>query len=143
MTKLEFKPQIRRLLIIKIKQINFFQPKMTTSQLLLRPLPITIGPYTLVQSLGDGGTAVVFKAISDNGNFALKVFERQAQNTEQVQLYMANEVESLLLCSSHKNIVKLVDSSYETSATDGRGNSFSCAYIALEMLPSGDLFDLV
>ena len=86
---------------------------------------------------------MVFKAIADSGTYALKVFERQAQNTEQVNLYIANEVESLQLCYSHKNIVAMIDSSYKTSATDGRGNTFSCAYIALEMLPSGDLFDLV
>lgn len=53
---------------------------MTTKELIQRPLPITIEAYTLVQCLGDGGTAVVYKAIHGSGSFALKVFEYQERN---------------------------------------------------------------
>lgn len=56
---------------------------------------------------------------------------------------MLNEVNALHKCDSNKNIVKMVDHSYESIATDGQGNKFACAFIALELLPKGDLFDFV
>jgi len=97
-----------------------------------------------VKTLGSGVSAKVKLAQTDKGEFcALKIFAKDNPvNTEQAMKTLQDEV-SAYRTLKHKNIVNLFDFKEDATWIHGDGRTEQVAYMVLEFVNGGELFDFV
>jgi serine/threonine protein kinase len=95
---------------------------------------LTVGPYRLLDRLGEGGVCRVFKARDARTDdvVALKVLRQQLMNNTEVFRRFQREIR-VTLALDHPNIVHTIDAHL----------SESIGYLAMEYLPGTDLHHLV
>jgi tRNA A-37 threonylcarbamoyl transferase component Bud32 len=107
------KPEkIRRLkdTIIKIEQLNNISSNVSNLNSVLNQDNPKVSDYVLLEKLGVGSTAVVYKAINirTKNLVALKLIHKHILNEDIIKERVENEIEINKLLS-HPNIVKLLD----------------------------------
>jgi serine/threonine protein kinase/Tfp pilus assembly protein PilZ len=70
--------------------------------------PQTIGPYTLLASIGKGGLSYVFLAVKDGDSFALKCLKPKRSEDPQAVASFVREV-SIAMRLDHPNVLKVLD----------------------------------
>jgi serine/threonine-protein kinase ULK/ATG1 len=90
----------------------------------------TVGNYTLVEKLGQGSYATVYKGYHkvNGGDYAVKVISRQRIGNEKLQRNLEQEI-SIMKDISHENVVRLF----------GTFTSKNNIYLVLEYCGGGDL----
>jgi tetratricopeptide (TPR) repeat protein len=79
----------------------------------IQPLPRTLGPYLLVEEVGEGGMGIVFRALDSQGeNVALKLVRPDIANEGEVRRRFIREARAAARLI-HPNIVRLLDFSSE------------------------------
>jgi len=90
----------------------------------------TVGNYTLVEKLGQGSYATVYKAHhkSNGGDYAVKVISREKIGSAKLQMNLEQEI-SIMKEINHENVVRLF----------GTFTSKNNIYLVLEFCGGGDL----
>lgn len=90
----------------------------------------TVGNYTLVEKLGQGSYATVYKAHhkSNGGGYAVKVISREKIGSAKLQMNLEQEI-SIMKEINHENVVRLF----------GTFTSKNNIYLVLEFCGGGDL----
>lgn len=93
-----------------------------------------VGPYRVLETLGSGGMAVVYKAVQPSLErfVAIKELRREFVHDRQVAARFAREAASLATLQ-HENIVHIYDYLYDQES----------AHIVMELVEGIDLFDLL
>jgi serine/threonine protein kinase len=107
-------------------------------------MPYTIDTYTCEKTLGSGISAKVKLARSADGTrVALKVFDKtNPQNSAKAIETLKNEAE-VYKNLNHPYMVKLLDFKEHAIKTKSDGTQVPVAYMALELITGGELFDFV
>lgn len=108
-------------------------------------MPSKLDHYTCVKTLGSGISAKVKLAIDHNTNqkVALKIFDRTlAFNTQKVFDTIRKEVE-VYSTLNHPYMVRLLNFKEDAIWVKGSGQQVRVAYMALELITGGELFDYV
>jgi tRNA A-37 threonylcarbamoyl transferase component Bud32 len=104
--------KVRRLkdTIIKIEQLNNTSSNVSNLNSVLNEDNPKVSDYVLLEKLGVGATAVVYKAINTKTKnlVALKLIHKHILNEDIIKERVENEIEINKLLS-HPNIVKLID----------------------------------
>jgi carbon catabolite-derepressing protein kinase len=99
--------------------------------------------YLIESSIGNGGSSIVFKAISEQGLSALKIVRKDKQLTCKIkQDIVTRECDILNYLGFHPNITFIKDSNchgYSISRT----HTTPICYISFEFCQNGSLFDLI
>lgn len=92
-----------------------------------------LGPYQIVEVIGEGGMCRVFRARRDDLDIdcALKILRNEMRSDTRVRDYFLTEADLSMLVR-HPNLIR----SYDAGEIEGR------AYIAMELLEGGTLSDL-
>jgi len=103
-------------------------------------MPSTIDEFTLAKTLGEGVSCKVKEGKDAQGNkFAIKVMN--SSTDAQMKELLQTEV-GYLKGLNHKNIVNLIKVS-EQGTYSSKGSQKKVAYVALELVSGGELFDWV
>lgn len=106
----------------------------------------TLGEYSLLKMLGKGAFSKVFlgEHMETGKLYALKVIDKTKKDSEMDFNALAEKEIEITREISHPNIIKMYDSStseFITITETGRQKEVN--YLALEMAPEGELFDLI
>lgn len=106
-------------------------------------MPSKLDQYTITKTLGKGASAIVkLGSTSDGKRVALKIFDKQnPKNTKKALDALKNEVDSFRLLK-HPYMVNLIDFKEHAIWVKSDGN-IAVAYMALELIEGGELFDYV
>ncbi len=115
--------------LVEIGKLNVWQAK----QLLDGQTKFTLGPYRIIDSIGQGGMGQVFKAEHQvlGRVVAIKVLPRAKSTPEAIKSF-TREIQALASLD-HKNLVEAVDAGHD-------GNVY---YMVTEYVPGSDLHKLV
>jgi serine/threonine protein kinase len=107
-------------------------------------MPYTIDTYTCEKTLGSGISAKVKLArAADGTRVALKVFDKtNPQNSAKAIETLKNEAD-VYKNLNHPYMVKLLDFKEHAIKTRSDGTQVPVAYMALELITGGELFDFV
>lgn len=102
-----------------------------------------IDGYKITKELGKGFSAVTKLGVDSNGNaVALKVFDlKDPRNNANMMKLLKTEVENTKNLE-HPHVVRYLGFSEDTEETRTKGNR-RVAYIAMEPVPNGELFDYI
>lgn len=107
-------------------------------------MPYQIDNYTVYKTLGSGAQAKVKLCKNASGeSFAMKVFDKSNPlNTAEQLNVLKTEVE-VYRALKHPNIISLIDFQENGVKTRSNGQKVNVAYMVMELVTGGDLYDYV
>ena len=106
-------------------------------------MPSQIDEYTCTKTLGSGVSAKVKLATKEGKQYALKVFDKSNHaNSNKVLELLKKEVDTIKHLN-HPNLVNLIAFKDSAIWKKSDGKEIPIAYIVLELISGGELFDFV
>ena len=107
-------------------------------------MPYTIDTYTCEKTLGSGISAKVKLARAQDGTrVALKVFDKTNPSNSAKALETLKHEVDVYKNLSHPYMVRLLEFKDHAIKTKSDGTTVPVAYMALELIAGGELFDFV
>jgi len=107
-------------------------------------MPSKIDHYTCTKTLGSGISAKVKLATAADGTrVALKVFDKSNPNNTAKALETLKKEVEVYTKLQHPYMVNLIEFKDHAIKTKGDGTQVPVAYMALELINGGELFDYV